>query len=99
MTEVVYYTCLNNECEKHRSVFIEGDPQHANCARERLHLEGERRATPWAPIIASAALSFAVVGIAAYLIVRASAQRKPHLPMIREESAIERPEVPADRMP
>ena len=40
--EIVYYTCVNNECPKHRGVFTEGDPQHERCARERLRLEGQR---------------------------------------------------------
>lgn len=84
--EVVYYTCLNNDCPKHRNVFVEGDPEHANCERERLFLEGERKPASWVPIIASAAISLAVVGAAIFLIVRASAQRKPHLPMIRDEA-------------
>lgn len=39
--EIVYYTCLNNECPKHRNVFMEGDPQHDGCERERLWLEGQ----------------------------------------------------------
>lgn len=42
--EIVYYTCVNNECPKHRNVFAEGDPQHERCARERLWLEGQRPA-------------------------------------------------------
>lgn len=40
--EIVYYTCLNNECPKHRNVFMEGDPLHERCERERLWLEGQR---------------------------------------------------------
>ncbi len=44
--EIVYYTCLNNECPKHRNVFMEGDPKHDGCARERLWLEGQSPTTP-----------------------------------------------------
>lgn len=57
--EIVYFTCLNNECEKYRNVFAEGDPQHANCARERLYLEGENRSTPMWVWIAAPVLMFA----------------------------------------
>jgi hypothetical protein len=58
--EIVYFTCLNNECERYRNVFAEGDPQHANCARERLYLQGERRPMPmWAWIAAPALMLLA----------------------------------------
>jgi hypothetical protein len=84
--EVVYYTCLNNDCPKHRNIFTEGDPEHANCARERLYLEGERKPASWLPLIVTAAVSFAAAGAAVLLILRARAAQKPQLPMIREES-------------
>src|SRR5690349_19387376 len=58
--EVAYYTCLNNECPKHRNIFREGDPLHANCDRERLWLEGQRRPMPvWAWIAIPAAIALA----------------------------------------
>jgi hypothetical protein len=76
--EVVYYTCLNNDCPKHRNIFLEGDPEHANCARERLWLEGQRPAPPrWLWFAIPAGL--AVLAAAAVLVSRKirDAQFKP----------------------
>lgn len=61
--EIVYYTCLNNDCPKHRNVFREGDPQHENCARERLQLEGQREPMPlWLRIAIPVAVAAAIAG-------------------------------------
>ncbi len=60
-----YYTCLNNKCPKHRNVFLDDDPEHADCERERLHLQGESRVPTWLWFAVPAALALAVaVGLA-----------------------------------
>lgn len=72
--EIVYYTCLNNECPKHRSVFIEDDPEHEGCARERLWLEGQRPAAHvprWIWFAVPAALAMAAGAIALLRFMRA----------------------------
>jgi hypothetical protein len=79
--DVVYYACLNNDCPKHRNVFVEGDPEHRNCARKRLWLEGQRQGMPrwvWFAIPAALAMASAAVAIAR--------MRKPRFqpPMLRE---------------
>lgn len=82
--EIVYYTCLNNDCPKHRNVFREGDPQHENCARERLQLEGQREPMPlWLRIAIPVAVAAAIAGgmLAARMI--RTARFKP--PMLRGE--------------
>lgn len=97
-TEIVYFTCLNNDCPKHRNIFIEGDPEHAQCARERLYLEGERRPAPaWLRIAVPSALAAIAVGAvtAAFFLRRNGEPEKPQLPMIREEHSDEvQPYVP-----
>ncbi len=67
-SETVYYTCLNNDCEKHRSIFVEGDPLHAECKRERLELAGqERRTVPaWLWFAVPAAVTLAAAAVALY---------------------------------
>lgn len=71
--EVVYYTCLNNDCPKHRNIFLEGDPEHERCARERLWLQGQRRGMPrWLLFVLPALL--AAAGAAAVIVMRS---RKP----------------------
>ncbi len=80
--EIVYYTCLNNECPKHRNVFAEGDPQHEGCARERLWLEGQRAGMPrwlWVAIPAAVAV---VAGAVTAIRMMGNSQSKP--PMLRE---------------
>jgi hypothetical protein len=82
--EVVYYTCLNNECPKHRNVFREGDPQHENCARERLWLEGQRADVPrWLWFAIPVALAMIVAGATLAVRKMRAADFKP--PMLREE--------------
>lgn len=82
--EVVYYTCVNNECPKHRNVFAEGDPEHEHCARQRLWLEGQRPAVPvWVWFALPVAISAAVAGGIALLRTR-GAQSRP--PMLRGEA-------------
>lgn len=69
--EIVYYTCINNDCPKHRSVFTEGDPQHERCARERLWLEGQRpaaRVPRW--IVFAVPVAAAAVAAGVLLLVR-----------------------------
>lgn len=76
--EIVYFTCLNDECEKYRNIFAEGDPLHANCARERLYLEGERPGLPvWAWLAAPAALAVAAVVFAFRRARRRNMKKKP----------------------
>jgi multisubunit Na+/H+ antiporter MnhC subunit len=87
--EVIYYTCLNNHCPKHRNIFAEGDPQHANCDRERFYLQGQREPMPRAAILTGAAVGVATLGLAVVLLLRLRKPRKPQLPMIREESALD----------
>ena len=87
--EAIYYTCLNNHCPKHRNIFAEGDPEHANCDRERLYLEGQRRPMPTAAIFAAVAVGIAVLSVGAVLMLRARKSRKPQLPTIRDEAALE----------
>lgn len=79
--EAVYYVCLNRNCERHRNIFLEGDPQHEGCARERLHLQGERTTSPWLWL----ALAAGVAGVSAAAVflllrnVRSSAPKTPPL--------------------
>jgi hypothetical protein len=67
--QIAYYTCLNNRCPKHRNVFVEGDPQHLDCGRKRVWLEGQRPdPRPWVWIAPAAVL--AIVAAAVMLTVR-----------------------------
>lgn len=85
--EVVYYTCLNNDCPKHRNVFMEGDPQHERCARERLWLEGQRQRAPrWLWLAIPAALA-AAAGAVVLLRMMRDRQFKP--PMLRGEEQMQ----------
>jgi hypothetical protein len=59
--EVAYYTCLNSDCYKYRGIFIEGDPEHADCERARLFPE-ERAGMPiwmWLAVPAMLAMTAA----------------------------------------
>jgi multisubunit Na+/H+ antiporter MnhC subunit len=89
-TSAVYYTCLNNDCPKHRNVFMEGDPEHAQCKRERLYLAGERRPVPPAVVVTAVSIAVAALGFAISMVLRSRKPRKPQHPMIREETAAER---------
>jgi hypothetical protein len=85
--DVVYYTCLNNACPKHRNIFREGDPQHENCARERLYLEGQREPMPrwmWFAIPAAVA-GAAVAGLLVMRMIR-NARENGKPPMLRGET-------------
>jgi hypothetical protein len=75
--EIVYYTCLNNECEKYRNVFAEGDPQHEQCARERLFLEGERGMPVLGWLVPVAVMLAAAAGVVALRRMRANRKQKP----------------------
>lgn len=68
--EVVYYTCVNSECPKHRNVFTEGDPQHEGCARERLFLEGQRPAGMPRWVLFAAPAAIAALATGAVLLLR-----------------------------
>jgi hypothetical protein len=75
--EIVYYTCMNDECDKYRNVFAEGDPLHANCARERLWLQGEQRGMPmWAWLAAPIALAAAAGAVFAFRRARKNMKQK-----------------------
>lgn len=66
--EIVYFTCLNKDCERFRNIFAEGDAQHANCARERLWLEGQSPSMPmWTWLVVPAALLLAAGGMMLYM--------------------------------
>ncbi|MFN2449678.1 MAG: hypothetical protein ABR508_07790 [Candidatus Baltobacteraceae bacterium] len=73
--EVVYYTCLNNKCEHHRNVFVEGDPEHADCARERLYLQGQEQPAGLPSWIWFALPAAAGAGLLAYFLYRRSGAR------------------------
>lgn len=78
--EVVYYTCLNNDCPKHRNIFVEGDPEHERCARERLWLEGQRRGMPrWLLFAVPAALAAAAAAVVIVMQLRKPGLRPPML--------------------
>lgn len=79
--ELVYYTCRNNDCPKHRNIFREGDAEHEGCARERLWLEGQRQAAPsWLWFAIPALLAAAVAaGILAARMLRAGDSKPPML--------------------
>jgi hypothetical protein len=84
--EIVYYTCRNNDCPKHRRVFMEGDPEHDGCARERLWLEGQQpgwRDVRWLWIAAPALL--AAIGAAALLATRVRKSRESETRTLHDE--------------
>jgi hypothetical protein len=81
--EIAYYTCLNNECYKYRGIFMEGDPEHANCERARLYLEGESRTPGWAWFALPIALAGAVA-TAAFVFMRRRAAQGSHRPPMGE---------------
>lgn len=82
--EVVYYTCLNNDCPKHRNVFMEDDPEHENCARERLWLEGQRPSVPqW--VWFAAPLAFAALAAGAVLLLRMARPQQPKRRSLHED--------------
>ena len=88
--EIVYYTCLNNECPKYRNIFAEGDLQHERCARERLWLEGERRPIPrWMWFAIPSALAAAAAG-AAFAIRMRQMRDMRGKPPLREEMEMKR---------
>ncbi len=60
--DIAYYTCLNSTCVRYRGIFIEGDPEHADCDRAQLFLEQTPRSGAWT-WFAAAILAFA--GLAA----------------------------------
>jgi hypothetical protein len=75
--EIVYFTCLNKDCEKYRNVFAEGDPLHDECAREQLFVEDERRGVPmWAWIAVPAVLMLAAAGTYALRMARRNTKQK-----------------------
>ncbi len=76
---IVYYTCLNNRCPKHRGIFVDGDPEHADCERTRLYLEGE---SPWprrVSIFVPALLALAAATVAV-LVMRRTARKRQTMP-------------------
>jgi hypothetical protein len=83
MVDIAYYTCLNNECYKYRGIFMEGDPEHANCERARLFPE-ERAGLPawmWFAVPAAVAL---VAGAAMMFMRRRSRSTNMHMPPMGE---------------
>lgn len=82
--DVVYYTCLNGDCELYRGIFIEGDPQHENCERASLFPEepAARPAWTWALPVALAL----AVGAAAFVYMRrrARSDAQSHKPPMGE---------------
>ncbi|MDQ2663841.1 MAG: hypothetical protein M3Y18_07400 [Candidatus Eremiobacteraeota bacterium] len=76
--ETTYFTCQNKACAKHRGIFVEGDIEHADCAREVLSFgdesEGSSGMPKWLPWLAVPAGIAAVAG--AVQIV--NAQRSKH---------------------
>lgn len=83
--EMVYYTCLNNDCEKHRNIFVEGDSFHEHCERERLYLEGQRSpALSWRWAAIPLGLAAAVGSAMLVMRIRSKKQFKP--PMLRGET-------------
>ena len=83
---VVYYTCLNNHCPKHRNIFIEGSSEHANCERERFDLEDQRAPFPYAKI-ALAGTAVAAVIIAAFAAMRVRMGTRTQRSITGEEPA------------
>lgn len=80
--EIVYYTCLNQDCERYRSVFAEGDLEHQNCAREQLWLESEGAGLPgWLLIALPVAL--AAMATLAVIALRSMRGEKRKGPMLR----------------
>lgn len=84
--DIVYYTCLNNDCAKHRNVFVEGDPQHEGCSRQRLWLEGERQQRPVWVWVAAGIAAAAAAGI---VIARTAQPLKFKPPMLRGEAQMQ----------
>ena len=62
-----YYTCRNNHCPKHRGVFLDGDPEHANCKREKLRFGDEPNPRKWLWIAAPAALVLGALAVAMFV--------------------------------
>ena len=86
--EIVYYTCLNNDCERHRNIFVEGDPLHAGCERDRLYLEGQAkpaRVPAWVWFALPAAVG---AGLAAFMLYRRRTARpvNPAPETLREDT-------------
>lgn len=73
--EVVYYTCLNEDCYRYRGVFIEGDTEHANCERTPLSLERDEERPSWMAVAAPVAVA-AGLAAAATVAVRAIRARR-----------------------
>lgn len=85
--EVVYYVCRNNECPKHRNIFLEGDPQHDGCERERMLLEGQRAPMPrWVWFAIPAAIALGVGGFFLARMMRVTQGQKP--PMLRGQEEL-----------
>jgi len=67
---VQYYVCLNQHCPHHRGIFLDGNSEHAGCAREKLRLGDERsegaRRTALLRYVLAAAVVAAAAGAFAY---------------------------------
>lgn len=90
---VAYYTCLNNDCPKHRNVFTEGDPLHTQCEREHLWLQGQKRPPSVRSLLILAAVGAAAV-VASVLLARRMRDASFKPPMLREETHFEREAAP-----
>lgn len=68
-TTMTYFVCLNSDCERHRNIFLEGDPLHERCERRALEFDdGGERGAPWAWIALAAGLGIAAA--AAVTVIR-----------------------------
>jgi hypothetical protein len=83
-TQTVYYTCLNDECYKYRGIFVEGDLEHANCARTPIEFEGQSRTPSWMRFGIPAALAI-IAGVLVF--AGARARRQPREPFIDERTS------------
>lgn len=83
--EAVYYICLNQHCPRHRNIFMEGNPQHEACDRERLRFEGERSSSAWMWLAVAVGVAGATAA-ATFLLTRALGGRAAKRRSLHEEA-------------